>query len=246
MKVKKSVVANQSVAVKQKTGLFNRDGKLISEWGDGDYEIPVIVDAEPDDDQVIIAGVKKRDLRNKRVCSRNKQVVFVRGSKEEYDAIMSMYSKEFKAEDRDRRCMISGKDGKLIRCPEQVADPVTGEKKCNSCKNCPYYYSLDKKSYYTATFSDLSSENEDGEEVGFDPGTEKNMGDGERYYRILEDLIESVREKDPILADIIRLKEDGMSQSKIGEQVALDQRRVGEKLKAFMPEMKQFLDNLLY
>lgn len=239
MKVNQSVVANQETKV-------NQDGKFVKDWGEGDYEIPVILDMDAIDENGMIADITRRDIRKKRVCNRAEKVVFVRGTKEQYNAIMSSYSKEFKAEDRNRRCMVSGEDGKLIRCPEQVLDPETGKMECNSCKNCPYYYSMDKKDYYTATFSDFASGSDEDDLEEFEPGTSKTMSDGERYYRILQDLIESVREKDPVLAEIIRLKEDGMSQSKIGEQVGIDQRRISEMLKAFKPEMEKFLANLLY
>ena len=239
MKVNQSVVANQETKL-------NQDGKPIELWGEGAYEIPVIVEMDSVDEHGMVSGISRSDLRKKRVCNRAMKVVFVRGTKEQYDVVMSSYSKEFKAEDRDRRCMVSGEDGKLIRCPEQVLDSRTGKMKCNSCKNCPYYYSLDKKEYYTAAFSDLASCSDDDDLEDFEPGTSKSMSDGERYYRILQDLIESVREKDPVLADILRLKEGGMSQSKIGEQVGIDQRRISEMIKAFKPKMDKFLANLLY
>ena len=96
MKVDKSVVANQETKV-------NQDGKLVALWEEGEYEIPVIIDMDSVDENGMIAGVSKRDLRTKRVCDRTKKVVYVRGTKEQYDAIMDTYSKEFKAEARDRR-----------------------------------------------------------------------------------------------------------------------------------------------
>lgn len=239
MKKSQSVVANQET-------MLNRDGKSVELWGEGDCEIPVIIDMDSVDAYGMVSGTTRGNLRKKRVSNRIKKVVLVRGTKEQYDSIMSSYSTEFKTEDRDRRCIVSGKDGKLIRCPERVVDSETGKMKYNSCRDCPYYYSMDKKDYYTATFSDFASGCDDNDLEDFEPGGGKSMSEGERYYRILKDLIESVGKKNPVLAEILRLKEEGMSQSKIGEQVGINQRRISEILKAFRPEMEKFLDNLIY
>ena len=46
-------------------------------------------------------------------------------SKEEYVAYMRPEYQELKKEDRDQRCFIAGKKGKLIRCPEK--------NKCSEC-----------------------------------------------------------------------------------------------------------------
>ena len=90
MKVNQSVVANQETKL-------NQDGKPVEVWGEGDYEIPVIIDMDSVDENGMIAGISKRDLKTKRVCDRTKKVVFVRGTKKQYDAVMDTYSKEFKA-----------------------------------------------------------------------------------------------------------------------------------------------------
>lgn len=78
-------------------------------------------------------------------------IILIPGTKEQYDSYLSSFSKEFKAEDRDKRCQISDGKGRSIRCPES-----------NKCKDCPFYHSLDKKGYRTLTFSNLSWANEDG------------------------------------------------------------------------------------
>ena len=239
MKVNQSVVANQETKL-------NQDGKPVEVWGEGDYEIPVIIDMDSVDENGMIAGISKRDLKTKRVCDRTKKVVFVRGTKKQYDAVMDTYSKEFKAEARDRRCTVKGESGKLIRCPEQVKDPVTGEMKCNSCKNCPYYYSMDKKDYYTASFSDLSTENEQGDVTEFEPGSSDMMPSGDRYLKILEDLIAHVTEINPLYGDIIRMREQGVGQADIAKNIGKSQASVAAYLKALKPVIEEFMDNLIY
>ena len=84
MKVNQSVVANQETKL-------NQDGKPVEVWGEGDYEIPVIIDMDSVDENGMIAGISKRDLKTKRVCDRTKKVVFVRGTKKQYDAVMDTY-----------------------------------------------------------------------------------------------------------------------------------------------------------
>lgn len=244
------MTVNQSKAVvnaaENQALKLNQDGKLAADWGEGDYEIPVIIDMDSVDENGMMAGITKSDLRTKRVCNRMKKVVYVRGSKEAYDAIMSSYSKEFKAEDRDRRCMVEGEGGRLIRCPEQVLDPETGKMVTRSCKDCPYYTSLDKKDFHTATFSDLSSENDQGETVEYEPGTCDFMFSGDRYLKILEDLISHVNEINPMYGEIIRLREAGADQKSIAQSIGKSQPSVVAYLKNLKPIVEEFLENLIY
>lgn len=227
---------------------LNEDGELVKLWGKGDYKIPVRIDLDAMKENGFLSGVTKETLHKKRVCNRTEQVVYVRGSKEMYDFVMTSYSNEYKAEDRDRRCLIDNGKGKLIRCPERVKNSITGKMESNSCQKCVYYNSLDKKNFYTATFSDLASRGDEDDLEEFEPGTVRTMGEGERYYRILNDLIAFLTERDTVLAEIIRLKgeEDNLSQKEIGKRVGLDQRRVSEALKNFRPEFEKFLMNLSY
>lgn len=213
MKVNQSVVANQETKL-------NQDGKPVEVWGEGDYEIPVIIDMDSVDENGMIAGISKRDLKTKRVCDRTQKVVFVRGTKEQYDAVMDTYSKEFK--------------------------PETGEMKCNSCKNCPYYYSMDKKDYYTASFSDLSTENEHGDVTEFEPDSSDMMPSGDRYLKILEDLIAHVTEINPLYGNIIRMREQGIGQADIAKNIGKSQDSVAAYLKALKPVIEEFMDNLIY
>jgi hypothetical protein len=221
----------------------NEDGKFASEWGSGECLIPVIVDEV--DGELRLAGISKRDLHRRRVCNREKNVVYVRGNKEMYDGVMSTYSAEFKKEDRDRRCHVKGENGGLIRCPEQVRDPETGRMMHRSCEDCPYYNSLDKRDYYTASFSDLSSETEEGDCAEFIPGTGDMMPGGDRYLMILEELIEHVSELNPDYGEIIRLREQGMGQKDIAEAIGKSQPSVAAYLKGLRPVVEEFLENLV-
>ena len=103
-------------------------------------------------------GYSFKDIRQWRIGNRMCTVILVPGTKEQYDSYLSSFSKEFKAEDRDKRCQISDGKGHCIRCPEE-----------NKCKDCPLYHALDKKGFGTLTFSDLAWTNEDGIEEAFEP-----------------------------------------------------------------------------
>lgn len=234
---------NQSVKAEQ---MVNEEGRLAADWGKGECLIPVIIDMDAVDENGMIAGVSRKDLRTKRVCNRTEKVVYVRGSKELYDKVMREYSSEFKGDERDRRCLVNGRDGKLIRCPKEIVDPLTGEKKRNSCKDCPYYYSLDKQDYYMVPFADLAIVKDDGEEIEFEPGMEEMMPESDRYLKILEELIDYVSEINPLYGEIIRMKEQGVGQVDIAGKIGKSQPSVAAYLKTLRPIVEEFLENLVY
>lgn len=89
-----------------------------------------------DNDQVLIPmvttieasldyGYSMKDIRLWRIGNRMCTVILVPGTKEQYDSYLSSFSKEFKAEDRDKRCQISDGKGHAIRCPESNKCKVT-------------------------------------------------------------------------------------------------------------------------
>lgn len=202
-----------------------------------DYEvlIPMIVDLDSVDEHGMLAGLSKSALRTWRVGNRRMTVALVPGTKEVYDGLMSSYSSEFKKKDRNKRCTISDGKGYLIRCPET-----------NKCSECPYYYSLDKRAYGTATFSSLTKEDEDGKVTEFEPEAPEGYGDGERYARILKDLIEYVAELDPEGAEMINLLEQNKSRREIAKILNKPKSTVIDKVNKLKPIVQEFLDNIIY
>lgn len=195
-----------------------------------DYEvlIPMIVDLDSVDEHGMLAGLSKSALRTWRVGNRRMTVALVPGTKEVYDGLMSSYSSEFKKKDRDKRCTISDGKGYLIRCPET-----------NKCSECPYYYSLDKRAYGTATFSSLTKEDEDGKVTEFEPEAPEGYGDGERYARILKDLIEYVAELDPEGAEMINLLEQNKSRREIAKILNKPKSTVIDKVNKLKPIVQE-------
>ena len=195
--------------------------------------IPVIVDKESIKANGRIAGMEKYKITKSRVCNRTLDVIMVPGTKEQYDSIMADYSRQFKAEDRDKRCAVPGKDGKLIRCPE-----------CNKCSECKYYYTRDN--YGTATFSDLSTEGDDGELMEFDPAAPEDYNSSERYLRLLADFINFASEKDPQFKSMIELLVDGNSRRQVAEQMGLPKSTVIDRVTKLRKLWDEFADNICY
>lgn len=196
--------------------------------------IPMIVDRASIEEYGMIAGVKKSQIRKWRIGNRLVDVVLVPGTKAQYDAVMSSYSAEFKAEDRDKRCEVSNGKGKLIRCPES-----------NKCSQCPYAISLDKKNFGTLTFSCLSAENEDGEESDFEAVAPTTYGAADIYLGMLNELINRVNEIDPNYGKILQLLSDGFSHREIADEIGMGKSTVTDKVTKIKAIVIDLLDNMI-
>lgn len=207
--------------------------KQVTNNGTQQVLIPVIVDRKSIRKNGPIAGMKDYKITKRRVCNRKVDVILVPGTKEQYDASMSDYSRQFKAEDRDKRCLVTGEDGKLIRCPE-----------CNKCSECSYYYT--RENYGTVTFSDLAKEEDDGEMIEFDPVAPENYDSGDRYMRLLTDFIAFAAKRDPQFKAMIELLVDGNSRRQVAEQMGIPKSTVIDKVAKLRKLCDEFLENQIY
>ncbi|MFQ7106913.1 MAG: hypothetical protein ACLRQ4_17115, partial [Neglectibacter timonensis] len=91
---------------------------------DRQFQIPMVVT----DEAIHDFGFKPEDVTWRRIGNRKCRVVMVDATEEEYRAYMAPIWAEIKREDRDGRCMVKGKNGKLIRCPES-----------NRCEECKHF-----------------------------------------------------------------------------------------------------------
>ena len=198
------------------------------------YEIPMIIDRESIEEHGMIAGVEKSQIRKWRVGNRMVDVVLVPGTKEQYDGVMSSYSKEFKAEDRDKRCEVGNGKGKLIRCPES-----------NKCSQCSYATSLDKKNFGTLTFSCLSTENEDGTNTDFEVESQTTYNSADVYLDMLSELISRVQEIDPNYGRILQLLSDGFSHREIAAETGMGKSTITDKAKKIKEIVKDLLDDMI-
>ena len=177
-----------------------------------------------------IVGMGEYKITESRVCNRKLNVILVPGSKSQYDAIMSDYSREFKAADRDKRCKVPGKNGKLIRCPDS-----------RKCSECPHY--LKREEYGTVLFSDLSVVGDDGEIMEYDPPAPENYNDGDRYLRMLDELIEYAGSKDPEFRLLIELLLDGKSRRQIAKELGIPKSTVIDRVAKLRKITDEYLEN---
>lgn len=227
------------------TNNANQETRNAKLWGEGEYDIPVIVDKDSIA-ECGISGILRDEIHKRRIGNKVVNVVYIKGDKAMFDAVMNSYYSEIKKEERDRRCLIGNGKGRLIRCPECVKNPETGEMEANSCKNCPYYNLLEKDNFHTLTFSSLSGETEEGDSEAVEPGTDRLQDEGERYERILKEMIDYVNEINPLYGEILSMAERGIGQVEIGKMVHKSQASVNAYLKKIKPIVKEFLENVTY
>jgi len=194
----------------------------------------MIIDRDSIEEHGMIPGVEKSQLRKWRVGNRMVDVVLIPGTKEQYDAVLTSYSAEFKAEDRDKRCEVRNGKGKLIRCPEST-----------KCSQCPYATSLDKKNFGTLTFSCLSAENEDGEEAYFEAIAPATYGSADIYFGMLDELISRVQEIDPNYGRILQLLSDGFSHREIAVEIGIGKSTVTDKVAKIKEIAMDLLDDMI-
>ena len=70
--------------------------------------------------------------------------------------------------------------------------------------------------------------------------------DGERYVRILKDLIEHVAEFDPEGAEMLRLLEQNKSRREVAKILNKPKSTVIDKVDKLKPIVQEFLDNIIY
>lgn len=180
-----------------------------SQKQDKQYQIPMVVTNETIRD----FGIKPEDVTWRRIGNRKCRVVMVDATEEEYKAYMEPIWTEIKCEDRDGQCMIKGKNGKLIRCPE-----------CNRCEDCERSSEVCRERNKTASLSFLVDE-------GAEPATEGAFEDGIIYETILEDLIAMLNEVKPKYGRIFRLLYDGATQQEMADELGIKQRTVSDDIK---------------
>ena len=120
---------------------------------------------------------------------------------------------EIKREDRDGRCMVKGKNGKLIRCPES-----------NRCEGCKHFSKASRERNKPASLSVLMDE-------GAEPAAEGSFEEDVIYETILEDLIAMLSEIKPKYGRIFRLLYDGATQQEMADELGIKQRTVSDDIK---------------
>ena len=172
------------------------------------FQIPMMVT----DEVIRDFGIKPEDATWRRIGNRKCRVVLVEASEEEYKTYMAPIWAEIKREDRDGRCMVKGKNGKLIRCPES-----------NRCEECKHFSEASRERNKPASLSVLMDE-------GAEPAAEGSFEDV-IYETILEDLIAMLSEIKPKYGRIFRLLYDGATQQEMADELGIKQRTVSDDIK---------------
>ena len=166
------------------------------------FQIPMVVT----DEVIHDFGIKPEDVTWRRIGNRKYRVVMVDSTEEEYRAYMAPIWAEIKREDRDGRCMVKGKNGKLIRCPAS-----------NRCEGCKHFSEASRERNKPASLSVLMDE-------GAEPAAEGSFEEDVIYETILEDLIAMLSEIKPTYGRIFRLLYDGAPQQEMADQLGIKQR----------------------
>ena len=173
------------------------------------FKIPMAVT----DEVIRDFGIRPEDVTWRRIGNRKCRVVLVDASEEEYKAYMAPIWAEIKRGDRDGRCMVKGKKGRLIRCPES-----------NRCEECKHFSEASRERNKTASLSVLMDE-------GAEPIAEGSFEDDVIYETILEDLISMLTEIKPKYGRIFRLLYDGATQQEMADELGIKQRTVSDDIK---------------
>lgn len=173
------------------------------------FQIPMMVT----DEVIRDFGIMPEDVTWRRIGNRKCRVVMVDASEEEYKAYMAPIWAEIKQEDRDGRCMVKGKNGRLIRCPES-----------NRCEECKHFSEASRERNKTASLSVLMDE-------GTEPIVEGTFEEDVIYETILEDLISMLTEIKPKYGRIFRLLYDGATQQEMADELGIKQRTVSDDIK---------------
>ena len=175
---------------------------------DKQYQIPMVVT----DEVIHDFGFKPEDVTWHRIGNRKCRVVMVDATEEEYRAYMAPIWAEIKREDRDGRCMVKGKNDRLIRCPES-----------NRCEECKHFSEASRERNKPASLSVLMDE-------GAEPAAEGSFEEDVIYETILEDLIAMLSEIKPKYGRIFRLLYDGATQQEMADELGIKQRTVSDDI----------------
>jgi len=140
-------------------------------------------------------------------------------------AFMHFVWNEQQAEIRRKRCMVRGKSGKLIRCPEE-----------RKCEHCPFFLDGTKEMYEPASVEYLVV-NE-----ATDAALLAASAEEQTVSRLLTDEIRAaVAELGDAYVAVLKLREQGKKQSEIARELHIPARTVSD----MMAKMKTVVSEIL-
>lgn len=152
-------------------------------------------------EQLETLGITWSQVRTWKIGSEEIKVHLTPAPKEIYDMLLGDLRKRHRDGYRSVRCMIEGKSGRPIRCPDH-----------HSCRDCPFGKSPDERDANVISWDQCIAE-------GFEPAatgsTEERIADLCEYEQIRERLYKA----DPDLVTMVEMKAAGYSVKQIAEHL---------------------------
>ena len=179
------------------------------------YAIPMEVTEETITD----FGIDRKEVKTVKVRGRRFKCIFVPATKEQYLAYMQPLEAKWKQDEREGRCRVKGKSGKLVRCPES-----------NKCENCKYGKTVVKEMNKPASMEFLVERNGD--------PSDDNFEDGVLYSVILKNLIQRLTSINPLYGEIFQMMYDQRTQKAMEEELGIPQRTLSDHIKKIRSILK--------
>lgn len=173
------------------------------------YEVPLEVTPEAARD----FGIDPSKVRWKLIGNKKFRVVPILATKEVYDEYMRPIWSELKREARERRCVVPGKGGRLIRCPDS-----------RSCTSCPHYQRINLEDNRPSSVEQMVLQ-------GKEPSVAGAFEDMVADFALLDVLVKRLAEIDPEYVEILRLLIDEIPQSTIAELLHMKPRTLSDRVK---------------
>lgn len=174
------------------------------------YEIPMVVTGET----IRAFGIRAEDVIWTLIGDRKCRVVMVPCTEAQYKAYMQPIWREQKRDERDGRCRIPGRDGRLVRCGKNRA----------ACGDCLYRESVVFEENKTASLSWMA-------ETGAEPVAEGSLEEDAVDALLFEEFTAMVAEVRARYGDIFRLLYDGQTQAQIAERLHMKPRTVSDDIR---------------
>ena len=152
-------------------------------------------------EQLETLGISWSQVRIWKIGSKEIKVHLTPAPKEVYDLLLSDLRKRHRDGYRSVRCMIEGKSGRLIRCPDH-----------HSCRNCPFGKTPEDREANVISWDQCIAE---GYEPACTESTEERIADLCEYEQIRERL----HDADPDLVTMVEMKAAGYSVKQIAEHL---------------------------
>lgn len=146
---------------------------------------------------------------------------------------------EDKRSRRNSRCLVPGKDGKLIRCPQYIPDPdakASYKMKLNQCKDCENFEKVCREENKVASLDVLKEE-------GIEMTAPGSLEESILLKVMLEELISYLISIKPEYGKIIQMCYEGYTQTEIAKELDMKQRTVSDDIRKIRQLVKGFMED---